>query len=217
MRSGSHPRPQISSTKLAAADTASRGQSGGDPAAAHRHRGAGHHAPRRRGLVQVAAQTGRGMTILGPNRSVHPLAWWAWAACLAVSAMQTIESQSVPPPTARCGGLFRRRQLPGQRPLVAGPWPSSCGSALVVIIIRVVIEIFFGERGEPGHVLFTHASRPAAVLGGGGQHRRAVTLESMVTAAVLGLQIAVILVCFGAANSLRQSLPAASLPAGRAL
>jgi energy-coupling factor transport system permease protein len=73
---------------------------------------------------------------------------------------------------------------------------------LVVVAIRIGIEVLFGQRGVPGHVLFTlpHAPLPtwAAAVSIGG----AVTLESIVTATVLGLQIAVILVCFGAANSL---------------
>jgi energy-coupling factor transport system permease protein len=86
------------------------------------------------------------------------------------------------------------------------PWSRSLGFFLklgvVVVAIRVAIEIFFGQRGVPGHVLFTLPRAPlpswAAAVSIGG----AVTFESIVTAAVLGLQIAVILVCFGAANSL---------------
>jgi energy-coupling factor transport system permease protein len=86
------------------------------------------------------------------------------------------------------------------------PWSRSLALflriGLVVIVIRVAIEIVFGQRGVPGHVLFTlpHVPLPSWAVGvsiGG-----AVTLESIITAAVLGLQIAVILVCFGAANSL---------------
>jgi energy-coupling factor transport system permease protein len=86
------------------------------------------------------------------------------------------------------------------------PWSNSLALflriGLVVIVIRVAIEIVFGQRGVPGHVLFTlpHVPLPswAAAVSVGG----AVTLESILTAFVLGLQIAVILVSFGAANSL---------------
>ena len=147
------------------------------------------------------------------RRAIHPLAWWTWAACLAVGAMQTTN----PNPflllligavvcfvTASCRG--------------AAPWSRSLGLflriGLVVIVIRIGIEVLFGQRGVSGHVLFSLPRAPlpswAAAVSIGG----AVTLESILAAAVLGLQLAVILVCFGSANSLvspyrlRRCLPA---------
>ena len=152
-------------------------------------------------MVQVATQTGRGMMRPRPNRQVHPLAWWAWAACLAVSAMQTTNPNPFLLLLLGAVACFVVASCRGN-----DPWSRSLAFFLrigaVVIVIRVVIEIFFGQRGVPGHVLFTmpHVPLPswAAAVSVGG----AVTLESIVTAAVLGLQIAVILVCFGAANSL---------------
>jgi energy-coupling factor transport system permease protein len=87
----------------------------------------------------------------------------------------------------------------------------------------VVIEILFGQRGLPGHVLFTLPRAPlpswAAAVSIGGT----VTLESILTAFVLGLQIAVVVVCFGAANSLAspyrllRCLPAVLYEAGVAV
>ena len=135
------------------------------------------------------------------QRPVHPLAWWVWGACLAVAAMQTTNPNPflllligavVCYVVATCRGN--------------APWSRSLAFFLklgaVVIAIRVTLEIVFGRRGVPGHVVFTlpHVPLPswAAAVSVGG----AVTLESVVTAFVLGLQIAVILVCFGAANSL---------------
>jgi energy-coupling factor transport system permease protein len=109
----------------------------------------------------------------------------------------------------------------------SAPWSRSIAFFLrlgvVVIVIRVVIEILFGQRGLPGHVLFNlpHVPLPSwavAVSIGG-----AVTLESMLTAFVEGLQIAVILLCFGAANSLAspyrllRSLPAVLYETGVAV
>src|SRR5580658_4276602 len=109
----------------------------------------------------------------------------------------------------------------------AAPWSRSIvfflKLGLLVIVIRVVIEILFGQRGVPGHVLFTLPRLPlpswavAVSIGG------AVTLESMLNAAVEGMQIAVILVCFGAANSLAspyrllRSLPAVLYETGVAV
>jgi energy-coupling factor transport system permease protein len=136
-----------------------------------------------------------------PHRPVHPLAWWGWAACLAVCAMQTSSPNPFLLLLLGAVACFVVASCRGN-----DPWSRSLAFflrlGLVVILIRVVIEIFFGDRGNPGHVLFTmpHVPLPswAAAVSIGG----AVTLESIVTAAVLGLQIAVILVCFGAANSL---------------
>ena len=128
-------------------------------------------------MVQVAAQTGRGMSQQRPNRPVHPLAWWAWAACLAVSAMQTINPNPFLLLLLGAVACFVVASCRGN-----DPWSRSLAFFLrlgaVVIVIRVVIEIFFGERGNPGHVLFTmpHVPLPswAAAVSIGG----AVTLES---------------------------------------
>ena len=109
----------------------------------------------------------------------------------------------------------------------SAPWSRSIAFFLrlgvLVIVIRVVIEILFGERGVPGHVLFTLPRVPlpswAVAVSIGGP----VTLESMLNAFVEGLQIAVILLCFGAANSLAspyrllRSLPAVLYETGVAV
>ncbi len=141
------------------------------------------------------------MTAAGAPRPVHPLAWWAWGACLAVAAMQTSNPNPFLMLLIGAVACFVVASCRGN-----APWSRSLAFFLkigaVVIVVRVAIEILFGRRGEPGHALFTlpHVPLPswAAAVSIGG----AVTFESVVTAFVLGLQIAVILVCFGAANSL---------------
>ncbi len=155
-------------------------------------------------------------------RALHPLAWWVWAACLAVVAMQSTD----PNPFLLllvCGvACFVVASCRGN-----APWARSLAFFLrlgvLVIVIRVVIEILFGQRGVPGHVLFTLPRAPlpswAAAVSIGGP----VTLESILTAATAGLQIAAILVCFGAANSLAspyrllRCLPAVLYEAGVAV
>jgi energy-coupling factor transport system permease protein len=135
------------------------------------------------------------------RRPVHPLAWWAWAACLAVAAMQTSNPNPFLLLLIGAVACFVAASCRGN-----APWSGSLALflriGLVVVVIRVAIEILFGQRGVPGHVLFTLPRVPlpswAAAVSIGG----AVTLESILTALVLGLQIAVILVSFGAANSL---------------
>ena len=132
-------------------------------------------------------------------RSLHPAAWWLWAAGLAVCAMRTNN-----PFLLALIGAVACFVVSACRS--SAPWSRSIAFFLrlgvLVIVIRVVIEILFGERGVPGHVIFTlpHIPLPSwavAVSIGG-----AVTVESIVNAFVEGLQIAVILLCFGAANSL---------------
>lgn len=157
-----------------------------------------------------------------PPRPLHPLAWWLWAGCLAAVAMQ---SQNPNPFVLLlvCGvTCFVVASCRGNE-----PWARSLTFFLrlgvVVIAVRVAIEILFGQRGLPGHVVFTLPRVPlpswlAAVSIGG-----AVTVESILTAFVLGLQIAVVVVCFGAANSLAspyrllRCLPAVLYEAGVAV
>ena len=140
------------------------------------------------------------MTASRRRRPLHPLAWWTWSAGLAVCAMRTTN-----PFVLLLIGAVVCFVVAACRSSSA-PWSRSIVFFLklgaLVIAVRVVIEVLFGQRGVPGHVLFTlpHLPLPSwavAVSIGG-----AVTLESMLNALVEGLQIAVILLCFGAANSL---------------
>ncbi len=109
----------------------------------------------------------------------------------------------------------------------SAPWSRSITFFLrigvLVIVVRVVIEMLFGQRGLPGHVVFTLPQVPlpswAAAVSVGGP----VSVESLLVAFVEGLQIAVILLCFGAANSLAspyrllRSLPAVLYETGVAV
>ena len=154
------------------------------------------------------------------RRSLHPVAWWVWAAGLAICAMRTNNPFLLALIGAvACVVVSVRRS--------SAPWSRSIAFFLrlgvLVIVIRVVIEILFGQRGVPGHVLFTLPRVPlpswAVAVSIGGP----VTLESILNAFVLGLQIAVILLCFGAANSLAspyrllRSLPAVLYETGVAI
>jgi energy-coupling factor transport system permease protein len=135
------------------------------------------------------------------RRPVHPLAWWAWAACLAVAAMQTTNPNPFLLLLIGAVVCFVVASCRGD-----APWSRSLALflriGLIVIVIRVAIEIVFGQRGVPGHLLFTIPRAPLPSWAAGVSIGGGVTLESILTALVLGLQIAVILVTFGAANSL---------------
>jgi energy-coupling factor transport system permease protein len=154
------------------------------------------------------------------RRTLHPVAWWLWAAALATCAARTTN----PFLLALIGAVvcFVVSVCRSN-----APWSHSIAFflrlGLVVIVIRVGIEILFGQRGLPGHVLFTLPQVPlpswAAAVSIGGP----VTVESILNAFVLGLQIAVILLCFGGANSLAspyrllRSLPAVLYETGVAI
>ena len=162
------------------------------------------------------------MTRRPSSRSLHPLAWWLWAVCLAVVAMQ---SQNPNP--------FLLLLVLGVVCFVVSscrgnePWSRSLAFFLrlgvVVIVIRVAIEILFGRRGLPGHFLFTLPHVPLPSWAAGVSIGGAVSFESIITAFVAGLQIAVVIVCFGAANSLAspyrllRCLPAVLYEAGVAV
>ena len=93
---------------------------------------------------------------------------------------------------------------------------------LVVIVLRVVLVILFGIR-LPGHVLFTLPEVPLPSWAAGVSIGGPVTAEALIQACVQGLRLAVVLVCFGAANSLAspyrllRCLPAVLYEAGVAI
>jgi energy-coupling factor transport system permease protein len=132
------------------------------------------------------------------RRGLHPAAWWLWAACLAGAATRTTNPLLLGLIAAVAAFVVSARRS-------AAPWSRSIvfffRMGVVVIVIRVAVQIIFGDR-LPGHVLFTLPEIPlpswAAGVSIGGQ----VTAESIIESAVDGLRLAVILICFGAANSL---------------
>ncbi len=133
------------------------------------------------------------------RRSLHPVAWWLWAAGLAICAMRTNN-----PFLLALIGVVACVVVSARRS--SAPWSRSIAFFLrvgvLVIVIRIAIEILFGQRGLPGHVLFTMPRVPLPSWAAGVSIGGPVTLESVLIAFVEGMQIAVILLCFGAANSL---------------
>jgi energy-coupling factor transport system permease protein len=131
-------------------------------------------------------------------RSLHPLAWWIWALALGTAALRTTN----PLLLALLIGVAWI-VVAARRP--NAPWARSFGTFLwfgaAIIFMRVLLQILFGQR-LPGNVLFTlpQADLPAwaagVTLGG------PVTTESLVAAFNEGLQLATLLACVGAANSL---------------
>jgi energy-coupling factor transport system permease protein len=75
---------------------------------------------------------------------------------------------------------------------------------LVIIAIRVLVQVLFGNR-VPGVTWFTLPSVPLPSWAAGVSIGGPVTAQELLGAFCQGLQIAVILACFGAANSLASS------------
>jgi energy-coupling factor transport system permease protein len=111
----------------------------------------------------------------------------------------------------------RRTDAPWSRSLVV-----FLRLGLVVIALRVVLVVVFGNR-LPGHVLFTLPHVPLPGWARGVSIGGPVTAEAVLDAVVQGLRLAVVLLCFGAANSLAspyrllRCLPAVLYEAGVAI
>jgi energy-coupling factor transport system permease protein len=152
-------------------------------------------------------------------RSLHPGAWWLWAGGLALAAMRTTNVVVLGLIIAVVAVVVsaRRSDAPWARSFRFFVW-----MAVAVVVFRLLQQILIGDR-LPGTVVFTLPSVGlpswAAGVSVGGQ----VTVEALVDAFQRGLQLAVVLICFGAVNSLcspyrmLQALPAALYEAGVAV
>jgi energy-coupling factor transport system permease protein len=146
---------------------------------------------------RVGAASLREATFVRP-RSLHPVAWWIWALALATAALRTTNPLLL-------GLLIGVAWLVVAARRPEAPWARSFGTfvrfGFAIIIVRVVLQMLFGDR-LPGNVLFTlpHVDLPSWAAGVtlGGQ----VTTESLVAAFDQGLQLATLITCVGAANSL---------------
>ena len=128
----------------------------------------------------------------------HGVAWWLWAAGLAAAGLKT----SNPILLLGIGTVVI---LVAAARHSDAPWGRSLGTfiklGLIVIALRVLLQLVFGQR-LPGHVLFSVPSVPLPGWAEGVSIGGPVTVESLLTALVGGLRLAIVLVCFGAANSL---------------
>jgi energy-coupling factor transport system permease protein len=155
----------------------------------------------------------------GRRRGLHPAAWWLWAGCLAGAASRTTN------PILLCL-IAAVAAFVVSVCRTTAPWSRSLAVffrlGLAVIVLRVVLQVVFGDR-LPGHVLFSLPEVPLPSWAAGVSIGGAVTAESVVQAAVDGLRLAVVLICFGAANSLAspyrllRCLPAVLYEAGVAV
>ena len=132
---------------------------------------------------------------------LHPIAWWCWAGALAVAGSRTTNPLLL-------GLLFAVVAWVVTTRRGRSPWARSFGAlvrlGLFVIVIRMVVQVLFGNR-VPGATWFTLPSLPLPSWAAGVTIGGPVTAQETIGAFCQGLQIAVILACFGAANSLASS------------
>lgn len=133
-----------------------------------------------------------------PPRLLHPGAWWLWAGGLAVVALRTTNPLLLFLILGVVAYVVASRRS-------EAPWAMSFAGylklGLVVIAIRMVFPIFFGNR-LPGTELFTIPSVTLPGWAAGVSIGGPVTVEMLVGAFYQGLRLAVVIVCVGAANTL---------------
>jgi energy-coupling factor transport system permease protein len=140
------------------------------------------------------------MTLGRLPRGLHPIAWWLWAAGLAVAAGRTGNPLLLGMLLAVLGYVVsaRRTEAAWARGFKYYLW-----FALIVVAIRVLFRSVFAAPVSPAdHVLFSLPRIPLPGWYAGIQLGGPVSLEGSLTAALDGLRLACILCCIGAANSL---------------
>jgi energy-coupling factor transport system permease protein len=132
------------------------------------------------------------------NRWLHPGAWWLWALGLGAAATRTANPLVLGLIVAVCTLVVSARRPQAQW---AGAFGVFVRLGVIVIVIRMVFAMLFGLR-IGGTVLFNLPTvelpdwMAGVTLGG------PVTAQMLVVAAIQGAQLATLLVCIGAANSL---------------
>lgn len=153
------------------------------------------------------------------NSALHPMAWWVWALGLALATTRTEDPWSVALIVAAAVAVvFCCRD--------GSPWarafPAYLVLGAVIVLIRVGFYVLVGiKTGAP--VLLALPRIPLPDWAGGIQLLGPVSVPGLVDAAFTGVQLAALIICFGAANALAnpkralRSLPAALHQLGTAV
>ena len=149
-------------------------------------------------------------------RWLHPVAWWIWATCAALTASSTTNPLML-------AGIASAALLVVINRGATAPWAASLSMLLKVAALLVVVRVVFQSLlGAPvgTHVI---AHLPSIGLPGwlaGIRLGGVLTLESLLLGAVEGLRFAAILICIAAATTvaapsrLFRSLPARAADLG---
>ena len=131
-------------------------------------------------------------------RLLHPVAWWAWALCLAAAASRTTNPLLLALVIVVAGYVVSARREVG----APSVFKTFLLIGLFVIGLRIVAELTLGG-GVGGRTVLVvlpelRLPEPLERMSIGGS----VTLEALLAAAYDGARLAAVLCCVGAANSL---------------
>lgn len=131
-------------------------------------------------------------------RGLHPGAWWLWGIGLAAAASRTTNPLLLSLILVVSGFVAAARRSDT-------PWAGSYGAflklGLVIIAIRIVLQAILSNSSQGVHVLFTLPQVPLPDWAAGLKLGGVVTSEALLSAFYAGLQLATILCCIGAVNS----------------
>ncbi len=132
-------------------------------------------------------------------RTLHPGAWWLWALGLAVAASR-ITNPLLNLVILGVAGfvVMARRSL--------SPWGNAYGAflrlGLMIVGVRVILQALLSSQSQGIHVIVDLPSVPLPSWLAGLKLGGLITWEAVLVASYQGLQLATILCCIGAANSL---------------
>ncbi|MCW2539723.1 MAG: cobalt transporter permease [Frankiales bacterium] len=132
------------------------------------------------------------------SRTIHPAAWWLWALLLAWATMRTSNPILLAVIAAVVGYVVVNRR---SRAVWGSAFRIMLGLGVVTIAFTVLLQVVLGTR-VPGHVLFRLPSWQLPSWTDGLSVGGPVTGEALLSAGTAGLRLAVLVLCFGAANSL---------------
>lgn len=130
--------------------------------------------------------------------TLHPAAWWVWAAALAVVAIRTTNPIVLLLIVSVAAYVVSARRSSAAW---AGSFSAFLKLGVAVLTFRLVVQVVFGIR-MPGHRLFDLPSLELPEWAAGVVIGGPVTVESVVLALYEGLRLLAVLACFGAANAL---------------
>jgi len=131
-------------------------------------------------------------------RNLHPGAWWLWSLGLVAAASRTQNPVPLLLILVVTGFVVTARKSDA-------PWAKSYGAflklALIIIAIRIVFQAVLSSGSQGPTVLLMLPEIPVS-SGTGIKLGGVISLEAVLRAFYEGLQLATILCCIGAANSL---------------
>lgn len=151
-------------------------------------------------------------------RALHPGAWWAWCVALGATATRTTNPLLLGLLIAVSSFVVAARRGPsGGR-----AFGFFLRLGIFVVAMRLVFEVVFGNS-LPGTVIVRLPTVPLPSVLTGLRIGGPVTAQALLTATYSAMQLATLLVCIGAANSLAsprrllRALPGALYEVGVAL